>query len=554
MRKLKSAINSFKNLILTRSPEILLVLFVIGLAPLVIMVALQVYSVIAGAFADRDTFWMVVSEDYWTVAAGVVCVGGSALLLLVIIREWKSLWAVARKMILEALNRKVVLILLLFFVILMPSLPFILETEGSLRSQVQIVLTYSLALAMVLLSVLAIFVCTASVCSEITRKQVHITDTKPRKRWQFLLGKLMGVTILCGVLLFLMSGAVYGLVRYMARERSFAHLPSWEAQERRSDLRRVREEVLVARHTVRARRPDVSEFVERGIEERRARGEITTAAEEQSARRELESRALRRHTTAPPWGQVGFVFYGLNPESDSPVYLRTKPDLTNPRGYLEGGVWIFVRPRRADSRELPVTVYEQQLTPESFQEISIDPRFIDPNGVLRFYYVNRSSDTGVQFDLDGGIEVMQRAGGFTANFYRAVLVVLAHIVLLAAMSIMLGAMFSFPVASFCVASVLVIGLLGPWVAENALVLPPPEAIDTLGLIIRQGIFSMLRGILTIAPQFGRFGPIESIANGRLMSWGYTANAVAVMCFLQGGVAMLLAAFFYWRRELARVIV
>ncbi len=553
MNKIKAITKSWRNFILARSPEILLALFLICLLPLAVMLILQMYKLIAGAFSDSETFWMVVGEDPWGAVAAVVCVAGAAALLVVIIRRWNYLWAVARKMILEALNRKVVLVLLLFFVIMMPSLPFILKTEGSLRSQVQIVLTYSLALAMVLLSVLAIFVCTASVCSEIVRKQVHITDTKPLKRWQFLFGKLMGVTILCGVLLFLMSGAVYGIIHSMARDRSFAHLPSWEARERRIDLQRVREEVLVARHRVRPHRPDVSEFVERRIGEMRERGELQAGADESQIRREIESQALRRRTTASPRGSVNFVFYGLDAESNSPVYLRARPNLTNPDAYLESGLWIFMRPRRADAGDIPVTAYEQQLSPGSFQEISVDPRFIDPNGVLRFSYVNLSQETGVQFDLDGGIEIMQKVGGFSSNFYRAVLVVLAHIVLLAALSIMLGAMFSAPVASFCVASVLVVGLLGPWVAQH-LAAPPPEAVSTLGLVLRQGMFSTLRGVLSVAPQFGRYSPIETVANGRLLGWRYTANAVAVMCFLQGGAAMLLAAFFYWRRELARVIV
>ncbi len=534
----------------------MLVLFAICLVPLLVMGLLHIFSWIAGAFSDTDTFMMLLREDYWTVLAGALCIVGGMVLLLYIIKGWGNLWAVARKMILEALNRKVVLILLLFFVILMPSLSFILKTEGSLKSQVQIVLTYSLALAMVLLSVLAIFVCTASVCSEIARKQVHITDTKPLQRSQFLMGKLMGVTILCGVLLFLMSGAVYGIVNYMARDRAFSGVPSWERREKEIDLRRVRNEVLVARHTARPLQLDVSENVERTLKARRERGEITTDAEEAQLREELKARARRRQTTAPARGRTRFTFSGLEPGTENPAFLRVLPHLTNPDADLEPGVWRFVQGRRTEDGDLrweEVGVFRQQLTPGSFQEISIDPRMIDRNGLLHFSYENPSPRTGVYFNPEGGIEVMQKVGGFATNYYRSVLVVLAHIVLLAAMSIMLGAVFSFPVASFCVASMLIIGLLGPWVAEHALAITHPEGLPVLSLFFRQGMYSVLRAILTVAPQFARFSPIELVANGRLVGLGYTARALAVMCFLQGGLAMLLASYLYRRRELAKII-
>ena len=65
--------------------------------------------------------------------------------------------------------------------LLMLSLPFILKTEGSLKSQTQLTLFYALVLGLTLLSVLAIFVSAASICSEVEQKHIQVTDTKPLK-------------------------------------------------------------------------------------------------------------------------------------------------------------------------------------------------------------------------------------------------------------------------------------------------------------------------------------------------------------------------------------
>ncbi len=557
--QLKSIIKSPFRSLLRWAPELLFVLFLLCLAPLLVMTAASVYSWLGGAVSDFDTFLALIREDYRGALAGSVCVVGGLFIFLIFFRCRRNIWAVARKMILEALNRKAVIILLLFFVVLMPSLPFILRTEGSLKSQVQIVLTYSLALAEMLLSVLAIFVCTASVCSEITKKQVHITDTKPLFRWQFLFGKLAGVTILCGVLLFLMSGAVFGIVQYMVHPRVVEGRESWETAEEDRELARVRNEVMVARRTVMPSTPDTGAYVETRIEEKRERGEIATAADEAGARKELRAEAIRRRATAVPNGVARFEFSGLDRGSRQPLYIRAMPHKTNPDAdHLCPGVWLFFHPRpdvseNDDSMRL-VGEYEHQLAPGVFQEIAVSPRMIDRNGVLRLAYYNTCSDTGVLFAHEGGIEVMQEVGGFTLNFYRSVTIVLAHIILLAALSIMLGAMFSFPVASFCVVSVLVIGLLGPWVVEHALGSGPAEGASGIGFWIREGLSQVLRWITVILPQFGRFSPIERVANGRLVGLGYTATAASIMIFLQGGVAMLLAVYFYCRRELAKIIV
>ncbi|NIM70070.1 MAG: ABC transporter permease subunit, partial [Xanthomonadales bacterium] len=125
-----------------------------------------------------------------------------------------------------------------------PSLPFLLQTEGSLVSQVQLVLLYSLCLALVLLSLVAVFLTTASICGEVERKEVHITDTKPMRRWQFLMGKWLGVIVLCTAALSVMAASALGLVMYLTRPPDYSRMTAEQIARSEKERAELAEKVF----------------------------------------------------------------------------------------------------------------------------------------------------------------------------------------------------------------------------------------------------------------------------------------------------------------------
>ncbi len=553
------------------APEVLFALFLVSLAPLFYLLAGVVARLASSLSAGPGEFWEAVRADPWPAVSTVVCLLGTGAIAVVVLRSWTHIWAVARKMIVEALHRKVVVVLLLFFVVLMPSLPFILKTEGNFKSQVQIVISYSLTLAGVLLAVLAVFVCTASICSEIERKHVQITDTKPLARWQFVLGKLMGVVIMCSALLFLMAGAVYGLVRYMVRERDFSHLPQWEERKREDMLKEVREEVLVARRSFRPPLPDVKKLVDKEVQKFNEQGG-TWRPSLRGGRREALTRRFQKHLfTVRSMGSLGWAVRGLRAGSEEPVYLRFEPLRTNlGMDKRARGVWWFYRvAEQSDKAESsggepqPRPVYRRPGTwvTEGFQEIAVPGWVVEPTGTLLLAYQNLEPNTDIQFDPEGGIEVLQGTEGFFPNYYRSQLIILCHITLLAALALMAGSALSFPVASFLVATILIVGLIGPWVSGihmSTIVEGTDEALHVgfshqVRVFVGQFLHFFSRGIILVFPQLKRYSPLGELVNGRIVSWGFVAEAAALMCFVKGTAAMLLGIYFYGRRELARVI-
>jgi len=551
----------------------LLVAFLASLTPLAYFLVREAARLVVRLLTDPSAFFKSVWDDPWPKLAWLLCLAGGAAVLALLWRSRGLVWAMARKMIIESFNRRVVVVLLLFFVILMPSLPFILKTEGNLKSQVQIVLNYSLTLSAVLLSLVAVFVCAASICGEIDKRHVQVTDTKPLRRWEFLVGKLVGVVIMCSALLFLMAGAVYGLVRYVARDRDWAELSEWDRLVQQEMRGRIFDEILVSRTSVKRPEPDVTEAVEKEFQQLRKEGYKDTAKEEWLRRAALTQRYQKYARTVPPMQGLYLSFEGLRPGKEGNLYVRFKLERTAyDAARIVEGEWILYGPQLTEQSATTESTPEEKedgglvyygripgrWTCGSFHEIRVPAACIDPTGKLSLIYHNGQQNTSVRFSAEDGLEVLQSAEGFFPNYYRALLVIACQITLLAMVAILASAALSFPVASLVVGAVFIIGLLGPWLQGAALRLIPPPA-EAMGWEVFTGYVALalkavVRAVLAVAPHFARYDPLGNLASGRMITWGFVGEAAAVMCFLQGGVALALGIFIYYRRELARVIV
>jgi len=567
--KISRAIRWLRN----RSPEILLSVFLVYLLPLVYYVVREVTAEFHMVITDPREYAGRVANRPWPWIGALISLGGAALVTGVVWRAWKPLWAVARKMVIEALSRRVVLVLVVFFIVLMPSLPFLLHTEGTLKSQVQIVFTYSLVLAMVLLSLIAIFVSTASVCSEVERKYVQITDTKPLRRWQFLVGKLGGILVMCAALLFVMSGSVYGLVRYMSREQDEVGLTEWEAGKRSRERKQVREEVLVTRVPHLPVREDPDEVVQRMIKEVQKRTDRFDKLPDIDI---MEKRLREEHERAS--GYVGPLNYrrweveGLEPREGDNVYVRFKffPTSGSERQMCRGR-WTLWAPvgaqqesEKAQDEERdkglpvrPVGWMEDTWKSGVSHEIEFASETIAPNGVLRLTYHNLEPRTGVYFALEGGIAVLQKSEAFFPNYYRSLVVIFAQVGVLAALGLMAGALFSFPVATLTVFFVFVSGLVGPWLihimGQGVGFYTARDVPAAIAPYLNAVVTFIAKAIIAVMPHFTKFSPIGNLVNGEAVTWAFVGTSTAELFFIRGGIALLIGIYFYSRRELARVI-
>ena len=126
-----------------------------------------------------------------------------------------SIWAIAVNTLKQALRMKVALAFIILLLILLPLMGITLTGDGTAKGRLQVFVSYSLSLTSLLLCLLTILVSVYSLTSDIKDKQIFTVLTKPVRRCQLILGKLLGVILIDGILLFIFSSVVYSIALYL---------------------------------------------------------------------------------------------------------------------------------------------------------------------------------------------------------------------------------------------------------------------------------------------------------------------------------------------------
>jgi hypothetical protein len=205
---------------------------------------------------------------------------------------------------------------------------------------------------------------------------------------------------------------------------------------------------------------------------------------------------------------------------------------------------------------VPARTIRRDWNTGSFQEFAVPVQAVTDKGRLHLSFQNLEPQATVIFELGQSVQAMQKVGSFFANFYRAVLVIMFHVILLAALGLMAGSMFSFPVASLVVGFIFLLGVSAPWFRALWQAVAVPFHFDApwLTFIVNTGINSLMRFLLRVVPNVSTYSSIGKVVHGNLVSWSFVSRTGALMVVLKGGIVMLLATYAYYRRELARVIV
>ena len=129
----------------------------------------------------------------------------------------RSIWAVAVNMIKQALRLKIAAVFIVLLLVLLPVMGLTMTGDGTVKGLMQAFVSYGMSLTAFLLAMLTIFTTTYSLTSDVKDKQVYTVLTKPVRRFQFVLGKLLGIVILDAGLLVLFSVIIYGITIFLPK-------------------------------------------------------------------------------------------------------------------------------------------------------------------------------------------------------------------------------------------------------------------------------------------------------------------------------------------------
>jgi ABC-type transport system involved in multi-copper enzyme maturation permease subunit len=126
----------------------------------------------------------------------------------------KSILGLALNTFRETIRDRILYAILVFALLMIASTLFL----GSLTigQDLKILLDIGLASIEIFGVAIAIFVGTSLLHKELDKRTVFIVLTKPVSRWQFIIGKFLGLSATLGILLLLMGGAFLALVYWKA--------------------------------------------------------------------------------------------------------------------------------------------------------------------------------------------------------------------------------------------------------------------------------------------------------------------------------------------------
>ena len=316
-----------------------------GLAGLVVAVESAALLVLTAIWA-APTVFAGGRPVAWVMWAGLVVMFAELATLLMIPR----IRAVAAQTFHQCVRTKIAVTFIVLLAACLATLPMILEADGTLAGKIRALLSWGTSITAVLLGLVTIFLTASVVSSDVRDKQIFITATKPISRWQYLLGRWLGVLLMVGGLLAVSSIGIYAYAQYLREQEPLND----------RDRLAVETEVFAARGRIQATKRPLIERIEARIrrmkeaDPRAYRDALDafgtrTRGDEKLAKAKLLAEITRQEKAKEHSRGYGAAFFwrfaGLRPKREPLRGAGTVTVAINANG------WLRVRAGRAIARQ-----------------------------------------------------------------------------------------------------------------------------------------------------------------------------------------------------------
>ncbi len=467
--------------------------------------------------------------------------------------------AVAHTVIKEASRSKLSLLFIVLLLITLPLLPIFLDPEAPLRYRIQTFISRSVGFTFVIAAIMTLLLSCATVAFEIRDKQIWHLVTKPLSRWNYLVGKWLGVVTVNLILLLVAGVATFTFIQYL---RTTPVAPGIEGY---LDRVQVDSEVLVARA---ARKPTYQRMTQ---EQLRARIDQYVENDPELSQMDEVPLATRRRIaddlikgfsaaqrTVPAMGERTYVFEGLQDarRANAAITLRYR---------------FFIL--RSDEHEnYPVgfvfngdasTAHVRDYVPTMSHVVMVGPDMVREDGTMAVTIVNLYEPPPnqgygfINFE-EKDFEVLYKVANFEGNFFRAILIALIKLSFLSMLGIACSTFLSFPVACLLSFTIFIGGSLGPFLAMAIDIYEPMDAqfvdwsdLGAAVLWLWQSFITLLgKGLVFTLGAFGEFSPTQDLVEGKLIPWYRVVWGVLVLGGVWSGAALVIGYTVIRSRQLA----
>ncbi len=435
---------------------------------------------------------------------------------------------------------KIAAVFILLLVVLLPVMGSMMTGDGTLKGRLQSFVSYGLSLTSLLLCLLTIVVSTYSLTSDLDQKQIYTVLTKPVRRFQFLIGKLLGVILLDLALLVLFSALIYTVSVYIPRFSEASEDERIQAQK----------EFYTARASLIPLDVDVNKEVREVYDRLKKSGRLPEGhLREQVIQSLTKQKKIEKRAVSPGYERV-WEFNDVKPlDPNQSLFIRYKYDVSvNPPDLQIYGKWLIGDFRQYGVNiETPVYRRERKDVIRTFYEFEVPADAVAKDGHLAVAFFNDSqlNNTVVIFPPKDGLEVLYKADTFTANFIKGVMLILFRLIFLSCLGILASSFLSFPVAILFCLAIFLTGTINGFILES---------FDFMSENI-SGIYRYtLKPVIQLLPQFDKFNPGKFLVPARLLEWLFVAKVAGLMVGIKAFLLLVVALVIFSYREIAKITV
>ena len=466
-----------------------------------------------------------------------------------------TIWAIARHMISEGIRMKLALVFLLLIAAVVLGLPFSVAGDGSLTGAVQSFMTYGLSATGALLGLLTIFL-SRSMADEMVSRQIFLLMSKPVPRWQYILGKWLGITVMNTIFLFTAGAVIYGMTFYIKA----THPPIDE----RYDEAELNNEILVARHALKCKLPDFSKAAEREYQRNLEEGRYDDKPDfdAEAIKADLAARYQARWRLVAPRDRRVFEFENVlvDRSPDNVIQLRYKTQVSGyPPDEIYRAVWIFGDAAKGTRQ---VTVPVRHFVGR-YHAVRAPADCVAADNTLRVLFINENPyqdepifNNVMEFRRADEVEVLFVVGSFEGNLFRLLSLMLCKLMFLAAVALLMTTVFSFPVACLASLTVLVFASTRQFLLESLDF--TSDSFATLFTSVKEFLVQVVHYLVTVlywvVPDFAHYNAIEDFVSGRNVSLVWVLDGVFWLVLVKTTIVLGLAMLLFHRREVAEVSV
>jgi len=455
-----------------------------------------------------------------------------------------SIWAVARNTLAQALRMKIAAVVILLLLILLPLMSMVMDGDGTLLGKLQTFTSYGLGLISLLLCVLTIAISTYTLSNDLKCKYIFLVVTKPIRRFELIMGKLLGIILLDVLLLGIFSGILYSCTRLIPKITDAPENQKFQAKA----------EFFTSRIGVKAEinHDLINRRAKERYDELTSLGQIPEDMPYNRIMSELAGQEKMKAKRVDPGQTKEWDFENVRVKNaDDPntfIFVRYKyQTAAPPPDEKVYGLWQVgdLRQFKAGAAKMKTPIYrvERGEVIQVTHEFAVPANAIAEDGYIGIGFFN-STTLNQTAIIPEELELLYQTGDFTANYFRAVLMILVRLVFLAVIGISLTTWLSFPVAVLVCITIFFIGL------TNGFIL---DAIGGVGATAGMIYSILLKPLLWLLPQFdGIYNPNGYIVAGRTIQWAFLATTALITLLVKGLLMLLVGIGIFHRREVAQV--